>query len=372
MKKKVLHIVYGVLSGGVEQMIINYFSGEEFKEYELFLAYSGNPDLLCLNKLKALGFTTIQLKNKSFDKRIQYFFEIHSIMKKYKIDYVHSHINLDSYLPLLAAKLLGIKVRIAHAHGLAPYTKSIIKKSARETKKKLIRKLSTMRFSCSEKTGDYIFKKNNYVIVYNSIDIEKFKYNSKIRKEIRNNLNLNNKEVIGYIGRFNTEKNHIFLLDVFSEISKINDKAYLLLIGMGILQKQIENKIKDLNLSNKVLIITPKDNIYDYYQVMDLFVFPSEEEGLGMVAIESQVNNLYCFASTGVPKETKISKNIQFLDLNIGSEKWANIIIKKLHNRDNNELEKIDLNKFDINIQRKKLKRYYEKLGSGLNGKSKH
>lgn len=360
MRKRInlLHVVYGVMSGGVEQMLINYFSGKEFNNYNLFIAYSNMPDEKCLNKLRKCGFTTIKL-NSQTKTPLKYYNELKIIIKKNNINIVHANINIDNYLVLMAANSCGVKTRIAHSHGLPLSTKLVIKKVSRKIKKKLCKKYSTCNFACSEKAGKYLYENKEFNIIYNAINLDKFKYNFEIRKELRKKMNLENNIVVGYIARFSDGKNHPFLIEIFDQIVLENKNVKVIFIGSGHLKDEIQKMINDRNLKNNLIILNSKDDIYNYYQIMDLFVFPSTEEGLGMVAIESQINGVYCIASTGVPKDTKISNNIEFI--NFDKELWIAEIKKHLFIRTNKNNNKCNYEKYDINTQRNRLKEYYER-----------
>jgi glycosyltransferase involved in cell wall biosynthesis len=360
-KVNLLHVVNGLKSGGVEQMLINYFSSNVFDNYNLFIAYSNKADDSCLEQFKKNGFVTIELKNEPCKLRIRYLFELKKIMLNNKISILHTHINQDNYLPLIAAKMAGVKLRISHSHGLPPNTSSFFKKNViRKLKRWLGIVFSNERLACSKKAGDALFEKSNYKIIYNSINIAKFKYNYNIRQELRMKFNIEKRMVIGYVARFENGKNQKFLLEVFKDIVINNPTAYLILIGFGIYKNELMKKITELNLSNNVLLLSSTENIYDYYQMFDLFAFPSLEEGLGMVAIESQVNGLFCIASTGVPTETKISDNIIYLPLN--KSIWINEINNRLSIRKKELRYSCDSHNFDINLQRNNLLRCYLEL----------
>lgn len=357
-KINLLHVVYGVMSGGVEQMLINYFSGDEFENYNLFIAYSNFPDDSCLNNLRKCGFIPIRL-NHCTKNQFGYYRELKKIIKKYSINIVHANINIDNYLVLKAAYDCGVKTRIAHSHGLPSPSNLFAKKIFRNFKRTLCNKYSTSNLACSNKAGKYLFLDSNFKIMYNAIETDKFKYNPEIRKNLRKTLNIGNNIVIGYIARFYNGKNHQFLIEIFEQMHIRDKNIKILFIGAGPLKGKIEKDLNEKGLSNNFIILDSKSNIFDYYQVMDLFVFPSEEEGLGMVAIESQINGLYCIASTGVPKDTKISNNIEY----IGFDKyiWQREIKNHLLIRNDNYKYECNCDNYNIFTQRNRLKKYYER-----------
>ncbi len=188
--------------------------------------------------------------------------------------------------------------------------------------------------SCSKKACYSLFtkrfvSKNKILILKNGIDVEMFKYNKSIRKKIRDNLDIDNKVVYGNVGRLSYEKNHDFLIDIFYEIQKTNKDSVLLLIGDGILKEKINDKVKRLKLDKKVIFLDFKDDVYNYYNCMDLYIVPSLSEGFGITSIEAQTNGLITYCSMEVPEEVNISSNIRFFNLDIKAKELADSILKE-------------------------------------------
>ena len=141
-------------------------------------------------------------------------------------------------------------------------------------------------------------------------------FNENTRKEYRKVLNLNGKTVYGHIGRFSLEKNHTFLIDIFCEIQKVQKNAVLLLIGIGELEETIKNKVKKMDIEDKVLFLEFREDVPKILNAMDMLIFPSLNEGLGLVAIEAQTNGLITYCSNAIPKEATISPYFNSFNLN--------------------------------------------------------
>ena len=154
--------------------------------------------------------------------------------------------------------------------------------------------------------------------------------------------------VYGHIGRFNIQKNHMFLLDVFNEIYKKNRNSVLLLIGDGELKNDILNKINTLKLNDSVFLLGLQDNVSNYLMAMDKFIFPSLFEGMPNVIIEAQASGLPCYISNTITKEANITGLVKYIGLNDSSKEWASIILKdKINLREDYRKEFID-NNYDI------------------------
>lgn len=158
--------------------------------------------------------------------------------------------------------------------------------------------------------------------------IEEFSFNKKMREQVRDNMNLENAFVIGHFGRFIHQKNHFFLLDVFDEIHKIDNSSVLVLVGEGVLENEVRKIVKEKNLEEQVIFMGNRKDVANLYQAMDIFIFPSFYEGLGMVAVEAEIAGLQVYCSENIPIEAKISENFTVLPLTESPKKWAEKIIQ--------------------------------------------
>ena len=134
--------------------------------------------------------------------------------------------------------------------------------------------------------------------------------------------------LLGHVGRFDTQKNHAFLIDMFAELVKRNDSYKLICVGDGWLRDDIEKKIKKYNLNEKIILAGQQDDARDYYNMFDLYVFPSLFEGLSFVLIEAQANGLTCLCSDGVPQETDLSREDKMLYLPLETQIWVEKLLK--------------------------------------------
>ena len=189
-------------------------------------------------------------------------------------------------------------------------------------------------------------------------DPGRFKFSEISRKEIRAKYGIKDDDfVIGHVGRFYPQKNHIFLIDVFSEVHKQKPNAKLLLLGDGPLQEKVQKKVGALELTDSVLFAGLQKEPAPFYSAMDVFCFPSLWEGLGIVLLEAQYNGLPCVVSDVVPKEAEISNGINRMNLNTSVQEWAKALIS-LYGRRN--CLKCKKTQFDINAVFPKLQILYK------------
>ena len=336
-KVRVLYFVDRMLKGGIQSLIIDWLSRFDKRIQIDFLLLDDGNEYELENEIKSLGCKIYKLKGMwirtpidfiKYSKVLEEFFKEHH---DYKV--VHLHSSSKNFLVLKYAKKYGIPIRISHSHNIDFQTKNPFKKLVGNLFKIPLIRYSTDFFACSKKAGEWLFGKKivntgKFKVINNAIDYDKFKFDKIARDNIRKKLKVSEDEIlIGHIGRFTTQKNHKFLIDIFKELIKINSKYKLLLIGTGIKENKIKIKVNKLNLDNKVIFMGFQNNVNEYIQAMDLFIMPSLYEGLGIVLIEAQASGLPCYASENViPIEAKLSSNFKFISLKKSSQKWAKII----------------------------------------------
>ena len=222
-------------------------------------------------------------------------------------------------------------------------------------------------FACSEEAGKWLFGKNicykkNFKVIQNAINLEEFNYSLDLRSKYRSELGIEDKFVIGHVGRFHVSKNHMFLLNVFVEVTKYKENAVLLLVGAGELEDYIRQEIDRLNLQGKVIMLGNRTDIPGLMQSMDIFVFPSIYEGLGIVVIEAQAAGLSCVMSEKIPKEIDVEpKLVTRVPLEGGIKEWAQIIVKKGEYLRERQGERFKQTGYDIRISAKEIQEFYIK-----------
>lgn len=360
-KKKIMHMVYGLGNGGVENVLYNYFSRmNKDDEYQLIIVTQDKPRKEVKDKFENIGFKIYELPEKKKN-MLKYIKRMREILRKEKPDIIHCHMTMGNFLPNAIAFFSGIKIRISHSH--FAYAETNIKTFIY---RKIGKIFSNRYMACTKDAAQYLFGKNikKVFILKNAIDIEKFQFNKDIRNEVRKSLNLTDKYVIGNVGRFTEQKNHEFLIDVFYEIQKTKENALLLLIGEGELKDKIQDKIKILKIEDKVIILENSQNVNELMMAMDVFLFPTLFEGLGIVLIEAQATGLRCISSDRVPKEeVRIANNIEFLSLSDDKKIWSSRVLEDNNKqRDSIEKDKFEKRGYSIENEINKLKEYYEKI----------
>lgn len=324
---RVLHILQRMEAGGTQALLMNIYRKIDRTKVQFDFLVVYKEKQFYDDEIEKLGGHVYKLSFREdlnlpkFQKDLAGFFAQHH---EYKI--VHCHAYTIGYFCLKAAKKAGIPVRIAHSHSNAAVHD--VKLPLKLIMQKLFTRYSTDLFACSEEAGKFAFKGKKFGIVQNAIDSQKFIADANIREEIRKAHRVENKFVVGHVGRMQPEKNHDFLIDVFAEIKKKKPDAELILVGTGPLEEKVKSKVVEKGLSDCVHFLGNRKDMNRIYQAMDVFVFPSLFEGLGIVAIEAQAAGVPIVCSEGLPPETDITPIYRKLLLSDGAEKWADAALE--------------------------------------------
>lgn len=334
-KIKVLIFVDRMRHGGIQQFLIENIRFMDQTKLQIdVLTLDDKQDYPLEKTLCELGCNFYKLKNIWINKPTDYLRYAKALDKFFKehSDYQVVHMNASSknFLLLKYAQKHQIKIRIAHSHNIDFQTKNPVKKFLGNILKIPMKKYATDYFACSDLAGQWLFgKKSQFKIIHNAIDYNKFRFNQETRDKIRSQYQLKSSDIlIGHVGRFTNQKNHDFLIDIFNEMSKQNSNVKLILIGIGEKEEVIKNKVNKLGLSSQVIFAGFKNNVHELMQAMDIFLFPSKYEGLGLVLIEAQASGLPTFTSdVVVPKEAQISSLLTYISLNDSASTWAQKIL---------------------------------------------
>ena len=296
------------------------------------------------------------LKNKI---ALRKFFAEH---KEYSV--VHMHESSLSYIePLVAAKSAGVPVRIIHSHSthILGSKLHIILHRLHSLK---IHKVATHYLACGDLAGKWLYGKSkvkNFTIIYNGINLESFKFNPDIRKQVRNELAVGDAFVLGHVGRFMQVKNHKFLVEVFNEILKIQPDSYLVLAGTGELLESTKEYCKYLGIADRVKFLGVRKDISSLLQAMDAMILPSIYEGFPVTVVEAEASGLPVIMSDSITDEVMIKSNIIKISLEQTASRWAEKICQH-HNRiiDNGLLYEAGL---DISETSNKLLQLYARNG---------
>lgn len=354
---RVLQVVTHMERGGLESTLMNYYRHIDRERVQFDFLVHRQERAAFDDEIESLGGKLYRLPrlvpwSEGYLAALNHFFDEHP---EYKI--VHVHQDCLSSVILRAAAQHNIPVRIAHSHS-ANQDKNL-KYPIKLWYKRSIPKYTTNLFACGKDAGDWMFGGAPYQIINNAIDATAYSFNPKKRIEMRHQLGLADKLIIGHVGRFNPQKNHPFLLDIFAALLRKEPNAVLLLVGGGENMLKIQAKAHALGIAEHVRFLGVRSDVADLMQAMDVFVFPLLYEGLGIVLIEAQAAGLPCVVSDTIPREAYLTDLVTAEKLSSSVEAWAEKILAKRAIPRTDRRAEIAAYGFDITTEAVKLQEFY-------------
>ena len=286
-----------------------------------------------------------------------------SLFEQNQWDIVHSHINTLSVFSLRIAKKAGIPVRIAHSHatmGKGETKRNLMKLALRP----FANVYPTDRVACSSYAGKWLFGNNvSFTVIPNAVDVTKFRFSEGVRNEMRGAWGAGDDCcVVGNLGRMESTKNQSFLIEAFARLHAEHPDSLLVIAGCGSLRESLEQKTRDLGISDCVRFLGQVNDVSCLYQGMDVFALPSLYEGFGMALLEAQVSGLSCVVSNRVSPEVVLSDGCKLLPLEDGADVWAHEIWSQFTDGFREPLAAEAFERFDIEKTAKNLVSFYVRL----------
>ena len=362
---RVLHVIGIMNRGGAETMIMNLYRHIDRSKVQFDFVENSSEPAAFDEEILSLGGRIYRCPHYNGKNHFTYvkwwndFFKAHP--KEYPI--IHGHLGSTAAIYLSITKKYGAYA-IAHSHSsgtdhsLHSYLYRMMSYNTRN--------VADYFFACSEAAGKDRFGckvvfGDHYAVLNNAIDVNCFSYDPSIREAVRDELNIvQNAFVVGHIGRYTKEKNHEFILKIFSELKKMDSSVRLLMIGDGPLHTQIMQTAEQLGLSSDVIFTGVRSDVERLVQAMDVFVLPSLYEGLPVTMVEAQAAGLPCLISDKVPSECILTNDlVDILPLSADPETWAEKILEKRNLPRTDRRSEIAAHGFDITTEAVKLQEFY-------------
>lgn len=342
--------------GGVETFLMNYYRAmKKLDESIVIDIIATSNEVAFKDEIINMGGCIYKIPRLKYKNKLKQ--ELNKLMSENAYDVIWCNkCDLSDITPLIQAYKNEIPVRILHSHNssnLFTGARAKIVDILHRLNKSKASKYSTKHWACSDYAAKWLFPSKiantNYEFIPNAVNAEKFKFNPEIREEYRKKLEIEDKLVLGTVGRLSYQKNPEFILEIFKQVHQKNESAVFLWIGTGELEQKIKEKIAEYKLENSVKLLGTRHDISELMQAMDGFLLPSRFEGLPVVAVEAQAAGLTVFAAKdGISEQTKITDEFKFLTLSQSPEQWANEILKTQLTHKNNYDILIEKN-FEIN-----------------------
>lgn len=365
---RILNLFTIMNRGGAETMVMNYYRNIDRTKVQFDFMVHRQERGAYDDEIEALGGKIYRMPPvqpghfKEYKAKVSEFFDEH---KEYLI--IHSHMSELGYFVFREAKKRGIKCTVCHAHNAPHFNEETLIEKAKDIVrayfKKQIRKYTDRKFVCGIEAGDWLFGKESrdeFVMMNNAVDAKKFTWSEQRAGTVRDKLGLKDKFVICHVGRFNPQKNHTFLIDIFKEIYKKNPEAILLLVGAGDLEKKVRQQVEEYGLNDSVRFMGLRDDVDDILVASDVFLFPSLYEGLPVTLVEAQSSGIKCIISDTIPSDCRITENIEVVELEKSAVYWAEKVLRYADGYERKDAySKIVSAKFDIRENAVWLEEFY-------------
>lgn len=375
----VLHVVGRLDIGGAESRIMDLYRNIDREKVQFHFVQHTFDRCAFEEEVERLGgrvyhVPRFNVKNYfTYKKAWEGLFQAHP-----EIKVVQGHMTSTAAIYLPIAKKAGVEITIAHARsaGVDPGLKGHLTRFLRRD----LYKKCDYRFTCSGMAGESVFGDQNQIsrkatFIPNAIDVDKFKFNKEVREQIRYEVGVEDKFVIGHVGRFSHMKNHKYMLQILEQCIRIEKEkglpeTVMMFLGDGDLKEEIMEQAVAMGISSRVLFMGNKRDVYRYYQAMDYFLLPSLYEGLPGTAVEAQASGLKGIMSDSVTAEAVVTDLIQMRSIKEEPKLWAEEIMrasqKQIEDSCGDEevrrsfyAEVVKQASFDVKEQAKRMQEFY-------------
>ncbi|MEN6418882.1 MAG: glycosyltransferase family 1 protein [Clostridiaceae bacterium] len=312
--------------GGVEAVVMNYYRALDKSNLQFDFFVDKTSSFPQRAEIERLGGRVFLVP--PYSHVLSYLGALIHLFRKNQYRVVHAHTNTMNAFPLFAAWFAGVPVRVCHNHSTANWGEGL-KTLAKYLLRPFARLFATDYFACGEKAGRWMygsrrFDSSKVRVMPNAIDTKRFAFDPAARPARRRELGIGEDTlVLGHVGRFTFQKNHSFLLEMFSALHEQRPDSVLLLIGEGELEPAIRQKARELFPDGAVRFLGVRQDVNELYSAMDVFCLPSFYEGFPVVLLEAQANGLPCVISDHVSAEAAIHPNVVRVPLAQCAAFWA-------------------------------------------------
>lgn len=325
--KRILFISQFLNRAGTEAFMMNVFRGLNHHHFQAdFLLYSWE-DTEYSKEVQAAGCKVWRVPSRR-ESPLGWYLSLYRFFKAHAYEYTAIHFNgnvMAAIFPIVLSYLFKIPVRIVHSHNSS--AAGLHNKVLHVLHRSFVRHITTHHFACSTAAAKWFFGNSPAVIIRNGIDTKQFAYNEKTRQQVRGSFNISPQTtIIGHVGRFEPEKNHTFLLDIFAKFQQTNPESVLMLVGNGRLLETTKVKARQLGIEEKIMFLGERSDVNKMLQAMDCFMMPSTFEGQPFVLIEAQCAGVPCIVSNVVNTDICLTENIVRYSLEKTADDWAKMI----------------------------------------------
>ena len=321
---RVLQMIASMYMGGSQAMIMNLYRNIDREKIQFDFVVDHPEYDAYLSEIESLGgkvYTLPVFNGRNMSEVKKAWNNLFIDHPEYKILHSHARSYASIYLPVASKN--GVRT-IIHSHNTS--NGSGIKAVVKNVLQYPLRYQADYYFGCSKDAGRWLFgdkivESDRFYVLNNAIDAKAFRYDEEIRNKYRIQFNLKDEIVCIQVGSLTDQKNHLFTIEVFNKLCKINKNIRLYIVGTGINQEIIEKRIDEYNLKDNIILLGRRNDVNNLLQMADFYIMPSIYEGLSVAAIEAQASGITCLLSDVVSKDVKVSDVCEFLPLE--EDRWV-------------------------------------------------
>ena len=350
--KRLLCILSGMNAGGAETFLMKIYRQMDKTRYQMDFCVNVPEKGFYDDEIQSLGGKIFHIPSKS-ENAAKFAKELSDLIRRENYEYVlRITSNAAGFWDLKIAKDAGAKVCIARSSNSSD-GESWKAKLVHQAGRLLYGKYVDVKIAPSDLAAEYTFgkkavKHGQVHPLHNAIDLDIYRFRQEARETIRQEFHLEDKLIVGHIGRFNHQKNHMFLLEIFKELSMLQDNAVLMLVGKGELEQQIRDRAHQLGIADKLVFTGVRSDVPQLLSAMDVFVFPSFYEGMPNTVIEAQATGLPCIISDTITKEANITGLVEYYPLSLSAAIWARKALEASANPRKDTRQDLIDHKYDI------------------------
>ncbi len=297
---KVLIAIPVLLVGGTEMQTLNLVNVLVGAGCNVTVCCYYEYDQSMVNRFEGTGAKVLLMKYERAKDLWHLAKGLIQLFKTMKPDIVHVQYVAPGLVPIIAAKLAGIKIVFATVH--QPGT-------AYGLKAKILLRTATRfctAFFCVSKAVEeswfgssdvlvptHINKNRTHFTLYNAVDADRIEGIVKAtdKEELRKSLGINGKKVVGVVGRLRREKGQGILLDAMPAVVKVVPDSVLVVVGDGPDRDALNKQAAGLKILDNIIWLGQKtpEEVYQLYSIMDVVAVPSLFEGFGLSAAEAML-----------------------------------------------------------------------------------
>jgi glycosyltransferase EpsF len=370
---KILELGMTATVGGVETYLLNQLRCFDASKIHCDYINDKNYDKLAYeDDFIALGAGIVRIQSNFSKNYLAFCKEFKKMLLANNYDVIIANAAVYSWkqaVELKIAKKVGVPVRILHSHAsgqklsMKAHVGRLFERPFCEKKGSIL----TQRWACSKDAGRFFFNKQPFEVINNGIDTDAYTFNEAIRDKVRKEMHVaSDTLVLGNVGRITYAKNQSFLIPVVATLHEQGIPLQLWLVG-PVQQgddeeiKKVKQAIEEHHAEDYVKLLGMRRDVQNLMMAMDVFLLPSQYEGLGIVAIEAQCSGLPCVLSNRVPLKAKLAENVEFVPINQSVRLWVDAIKQRNASESrNNGAEIVRTNGFSIQEETKRVEQLLE------------